>query len=45
MTKIIKIIKTGGPEVLKFETITLGKPGPDEVVIEHKAIGLNFIDI
>tara|TARA_B100002003_G_C13848118_1_gene415838 strand:- start:23 stop:586 length:564 start_codon:yes stop_codon:yes gene_type:complete len=45
MTRIVKIEKTGGPEVLKFETITLGKPGPDEVLIEHKAIGLNFIDI
>jgi len=44
MTRVVKIDKTGGPEVLKFETITLGKPGPDEVVIEHKAIGLNFID-
>jgi NADPH2:quinone reductase len=44
MTKIVKIEKTGGPEVLKFETIKLDKPGPDEVLIEHKAIGLNFID-
>ena len=44
MTRIVKIEKTGGPEVLKFETITLEKPGPDEVLIEHKAIGLNFID-
>ena len=45
MTKIVKIEKTGGPEVLKFETIELDKPAPDEVLIEHKAIGLNFIDI
>jgi len=45
MTRIVKIEKTGGPEVLKFETITLDKPGPEEVLIEHKAIGLNFIDI
>ena len=44
MTRIVKIEKTGGPEVLKFEKITLEKPGPDEVLIEHKAIGLNFID-
>ena len=44
MTRIVKIEKTGGPEVLKFETIKLGKPGPEEVLIEHKAIGLNFID-
>ena len=45
MTRIVKIEKTGGPEILKFETITLDKPGLDEVLIEHKAIGLNFIDI
>ena len=45
MTRVVKIEKTGGPEVLKFETVELGKPGPEEVLIEHKAIGLNFIDI
>ena len=44
MTRVVKIEKTGGPEVLKFETIELGKPSPAEVLIEHKAIGLNFID-
>ena len=44
MTRIVKIEKTGGPEVLKFETIEIGEPGPEEVLIEHKAIGLNFID-
>ena len=44
MTRVVKIEKTGGPEVLKFEAIELGKPGPEEVLIEHKAIGLNFID-
>ena len=44
MTTVIKIKKTGGPEVLKIETIKLDKPKPEEVLIEHKAIGLNFID-
>ena len=44
MTKVVKIEKTGGPEVLKIETIDLGKTGPEEVLIEQKAIGLNFID-
>ena len=44
MTRVVKIEKTGGPEVLKFETIEIGEPGPEEVLIEHKAIGLNFID-
>ena len=45
MTRVVKIEKTGGPEVLKFETIELSKPNPEEVLIEHKAIGLNYIDI
>jgi len=44
MTRIVKIVKTGGPEVLKLETVNLEKPSPEEVTIEHKAIGLNFID-
>ena len=44
MTRVVKIEKTGGPEVLKFETVKLDKPDPEEVLIEHKAIGLNFID-
>ena len=44
MTRIIKIYKTGGPEVLTLETIKLNSPGQEEVLIEQKAIGLNFID-
>jgi len=44
MTKVIKIEKTGGPEVLKLENVDLKKPDLEEVTIEHKAIGLNFID-
>ncbi len=44
MIRVVKIEKTGGPEVLKLETINLEKPAPNEVTIEHKAIGLNFID-
>lgn len=44
MTRVIKIEKTGGPEVLKLETVNLEKPAPQEVTIEQKAIGLNFID-
>tara|TARA_B100000959_G_scaffold152_1_gene185 strand:+ start:594 stop:1565 length:972 start_codon:yes stop_codon:yes gene_type:complete len=42
--KAVKINKTGGPEELILEEITLGKPGNDEVLIEHVAIGLNYID-
>ena len=44
MTRIVKLEKIGDPEVLKFETIQLNKPESNEVRIEHKGIGLNFID-
>ena len=42
--KAVKIKKAGGPEVLELEDITLRKPARDEVIIEHEAIGLNYID-
>jgi NADPH:quinone reductase len=42
--KTVEINKTGGTEVLEIKEITLGNPGPEEVTIEHKAIGLNYID-
>ena len=42
--KAVKISKNGGPEVLELKDISLEKPKADEVTIEHKAIGLNYID-
>tara|TARA_A100001015_G_scaffold312603_1_gene418091 strand:+ start:1120 stop:2091 length:972 start_codon:yes stop_codon:yes gene_type:complete len=42
--KAVKINKNGGPEVLELKDITLTKPGNEEVLIEHAAIGLNYID-
>ena len=42
--KAAEIRKTGGPEVLKIRDIVLSKPKADEVTIEQKAIGLNYID-
>ena len=44
MTRVIKIEKTGAPEVLKIENIKIGDPGPNDVLIETKAMGLNYID-
>ena len=38
------INKTGGPEVIELKDIILEKPEVDEVTIEQKAIGLNYID-
>jgi NADPH2:quinone reductase len=37
--------ETGGPEVMKIEDRPVGDPGPGEVRIAHKAVGLNFIDV
>ncbi|MEK9866265.1 MAG: quinone oxidoreductase [Betaproteobacteria bacterium] len=44
MTKAVKFHKTGGPEVLSFEDVVVGKPGRGEARVRHTAIGLNFID-
>jgi NADPH:quinone reductase len=43
-TNAIRFHKTGGPEVLKWETVKLAAPGPSEVTLRNKACGLNFID-
>ncbi len=45
MTHAIRVHEHGGPEVLKWEKIELGDPGPGEVKIHHKAVGLNYIDV
>ena len=42
--KAVEITKNGGPEVLEIKKIKLDKPKDDEVQIEQKAIGLNYID-
>ena len=45
MAKTAVIHEHGGPEVLKIEDRPVGDPGPGEIRIAHKAVGLNFIDI
>ena len=45
MVKAVRIHRVGGPEVLTYEDITLGAPGPGEVRIRNEAIGLNFLDV
>lgn len=45
MVKAIRFHQTGGPEVLRYEDVDLGKPGKAEALVRHTAIGLNFIDI
>ncbi|CAH1689819.1 putative quinone oxidoreductase 1 [Hyphomicrobiales bacterium] len=44
MVNAIRIHKNGGPDVMRFEEITLPAPGPGELLIKNRAIGLNFID-
>ncbi|MGZ0187260.1 MAG: quinone oxidoreductase family protein [Alphaproteobacteria bacterium] len=36
--------KPGAPSVMKWRTFELGDPGPNEALIRHTAIGLNYID-
>jgi NADPH2:quinone reductase len=45
MTHAIRIHQTGGPEVMQWELIETGKPGPGEVLLRQTAVGLNFIDV
>jgi NADPH2:quinone reductase len=45
MLHAIRFHKAGGPEVLVWEEVQLGKPGPGEARIRQTAVGLNFIDV
>jgi NADPH:quinone reductase len=44
MTRVIRIHETGGPDALRLEQVTLGDPGPGQVLLRHTAIGINYID-
>lgn len=44
MSKAIRFHKTGGPEVLQLDEVSVGEPGPGQVRIRHSAIGVNFLD-
>ena len=43
--KAIRIDKFGGPEVLQYKDVDIGKPGPNEVLVKNLSIGLNYIDV
>jgi NADPH:quinone reductase len=45
VTHAIRFHTAGGPEVLRWEEVELGKPAAGEVRIRHTAVGLNFVDI
>lgn len=44
MPYAIRIHETGGPEVLRWEEVEVGKPGPGEVRVRNTAVGVNFVD-
>ncbi|KVZ42391.1 quinone oxidoreductase family protein [Burkholderia ubonensis] len=44
MAHAVRFHQTGGPDVLRWETVEVGEPGPGEVRVKHAAVGLNFAD-
>ena len=44
-SKAVHINQYGGPEELQLVDVQVGEPGPGEIRIRHKAVGLNYIDI
>lgn len=44
MVHAIRVHQTGGPEVLAWESVDVGDPGPGQVRLKQHAIGVNFID-
>lgn len=44
-SKAIRIERHGGPEEMQLVEVQVGDPGPGEIRIRHKAVGLNFIDV
>ena len=45
MTKAIRLHANGGPEVMRWEDVPTPEPGPNEALIHHEAVGLNYIDV
>src|SRR5438094_1520977 len=44
MVQAIRFAKTGGPEVLEWQPVEVGKPGQGQIRLRHTAVGLNYID-
>ncbi|HEX7599941.1 MAG TPA: quinone oxidoreductase [Polyangia bacterium] len=45
MAAAIRIHNTGGPEVMSWEEVRLGTPGPGLALVRHRYVGVNFIDV
>ena len=44
MAKAVRYHKQGGPEVMVYEDVQVGDPGPGQARIRHTACGVNFVD-
>jgi NADPH2:quinone reductase len=44
MAYAIRVHQYGGPDVMTWEDVELGTPGPGQAKIRHHFVGLNFID-
>jgi NADPH2:quinone reductase len=45
MATAIRFSETGGPEVLRLETVEVGEPGPGQARVRHSYVAVNFIDV
>jgi NADPH2:quinone reductase len=45
VTKAIRIYRHGGPEVLRWEDVEVGAPGPGQIRLRNTAVGVNFREI
>jgi NADPH2:quinone reductase len=45
MSHAIRVHNVGGPDVLQWEEVAVGDPGPGQIKLRQEAAGLNFIDV
>jgi NADPH2:quinone reductase len=44
MPHAVRLYETGSPDVLRWEEVEVGEPGPGQARVRHTAVGVNFID-
>jgi NADPH:quinone reductase-like Zn-dependent oxidoreductase len=44
MENAFRFYEPGGPDVMRWEEVSPGEPGPGEARVRHVAVGLNFAD-
>ena len=45
MSKAFRFHQHGGPEVLRFEDVEVGPPGPGQVRMRNVAVAVNYRDV